>query len=299
MTPISPDQLPEFAVGHDVLAVPATRDIVELAHSRYADAEWRITPDQAAESVRSVRYGGARFRGMAPAAAQVQAQLALTESLVLVGPSVITGRDAQRLGLAATDHALFALPEEGGVAEATDMRAWALAVARHSGGAIIQSSGTVLRPDPASAVDLQLFSPDPQPMERVLSLLRPVLPRAATFTGEDGSTGIFVELEYDGTIVVALTRATRDVPLTLKSVDWREYGPHIYTASWLPPDSAELEAAEPSQLHLIARRRAAPLLARAVQHMQRELSGTVLDADGFLVSATVLKDRAMGRHTVG
>lgn len=296
MTPISAEALPEFAVGRDVLAIPSRHDIVALAESRYPQVSWKITPEEAASSQQSTRNVGARFRGMASAAEQVQPQLAVSGAVVLTGPTPLGSAAAQRCGLVATGHDLYVLPDVVGD-DLTQMRSWALAVARYTGGGILQSDGTSLRPDPEANVDLRLFSPDPQPMEGVLDVLRPVLPRARTFRLDDGSSGIFVELEYDGAIVATQTRATREVPLTLKNVDWREYGPHIYTMSWVPPQPAELGAAEPSQLHLIARRRAAPLVARSVQQLQKALSGTVLDADDFMVTAEALKDRAMGRHT--
>lgn len=298
MTSVTVEVLPTAVAGHDCLAIPSHRNIVALASARYEKPHWVVTPEEAqALSEQQTRgSGGARFRGAAAAVETVDPEFALSDTVRLRGPFALGSRDAQLCGLLAIDHSIYVLPELSGE-ELVAMRSWALAVAKHCWGSVIQASGTVLRPDPESLVDLRLYSPDPQPMSAVAEVVRSALPRVQAYQDTDGTEALYTTLEYDGTIVIRRSRATRDLPPALATVDWREYGPHIYEVSWIPPDPEELNQDEPSSLHLIARRRAAPLVARAIAKLRERFEGTVLDLEDFMVKPDDLQARAMGKHT--
>ncbi|GAA2236659.1 hypothetical protein GCM10010401_05930 [Rarobacter faecitabidus] len=289
--------LTPLAVQHDSLAIPAHRNIVALAAARFEKPHWVVTPEQAAAASAPTRgSGGARFRGAAIAVETVDPQFALTEGLIINGPFRIGARDAQGAGLLPVEHDIYVLPDADEATVAA-LREWAMAVARHCWGAVIQSSGNVLRPDPESLVDLRLYSPDPQPNEVVATALRPVLPQIQPFQDRDGSEALYMQLEYDGTIVIRRYRASRELPPALSTVDWREFGPHVYEVSWIPPAPEELDNPSPSALHLIARRRASQLVARAATVLREQYDGTVLDFEDFMVRPADLKARTQGKYT--
>ncbi|GAA2517397.1 hypothetical protein FB389_1056 [Rarobacter incanus] len=283
------------AAMHACLAIPEHRNIVALASAKFERPQWVVTPEESASSRQAPKMsGGARFRGAMSAPDPVDPQFALTPEIVLTGPLPLGPREAQQLGLLGVPHSIFVLPEvePGHVAE---LREWALAVAKHCWGGVIQESGTILRPDPESLVDLRLYSPDPQPMSIVQEVVRSVLPRAQEYQDSDGTTALYTTLEYDGTIVIKRSRATRDLPPALATVDWRDYGPHVYEVSWIPPDPEELTQEMPSSLHMIARRRAAPMVARTMAMLQQKFEGTVLDTEDFMVQSEALQARAQGK----
>ncbi|SNS64108.1 hypothetical protein SAMN06309944_1124 [Micrococcales bacterium KH10] len=279
----------------DYLVIPAHSDIMDLVAARYEDAAWLVTPEQAAASRQVAQSsGGARFRGAASVTEPVDAQLALSDDLILTGPTELSAQQAQAMGLGAVDHQLFMLPA-GSSLRHEALMAWAVAAARHCGGAVWYASGELERPDPEALVALRLFSPDPQPMGIVLEVVRSVLPRAQNYLRDDGSEALYTTSEYDGIITVTRDRAGRDLPSVLATVNWRDFGPHIYEVSWIPPEAMEIDPSDSSSLTGIARRRVAPMIAKAVILLRERFDGTVLDSDDFLVRPGDLEQRAKGR----
>ena len=65
---------------------------------------------------------------------------------------------------------------------------------------------------------------------------------------------------------LTLTAQRRNaVPVAVAAQQWGEHGPWTYAVTWVPPDPSELTAEQPSRLHLIARNRVAPVVARATR----------------------------------
>jgi len=297
MTTVLESTLPDSLVGRSVLALPASKDVFALAAARFPDAAWQIDPQEAAARSTPVRgSGGARFRGVQTAVEPVHPELALEPGLVLTGPFSCHARDAQALGLLAVEHDLYVFPEPQVTAHVGELRAWAIIAAKHSWGALLEPDGEVLRPDPEENIALRLFSPDPQPLDVVLERVRQALPSARVREKESGEQAIVATLEYDGSVLLRAGRAATAAPTALKTVDWRDYGPHVYTVEWLPP--ADLAAGEPAPLYVIARQRAALVIARAMTLLQRSLTGTVLDDDDVIVTEQDLADRVLGRRRV-
>ena len=84
--------------------------------------------------------------------------------------------------------------------------------------------------------------------------------------------------------------------MALSRLDWREFGPWSYHVSWQPPEPEELRSEHPSQLHLIARSRVEPSVARIAAALWRAVGGTVVDSGGFIVTPGELQDRATARR---
>ncbi|NNH06668.1 hypothetical protein HLB10_06095, partial [Cellulomonas fimi] len=179
---------------------------------------------------------------------------------------------------------------------------WTVAAARRVGGAVLPADGSrVVAPDPASAVGLTLWSAVPLPPQDVVPLLRPALAGARVGPTElpqptqaDPGTQPFslaATFEYDGVVTVQASRA-REVPLVLSTVDQRQYGTWAYRVEWQPPGDVEGPDDQPSQLHLIARSRVLPSVARVAATLWRVAGGTVVDSGGFVVPAEELAERS-------
>lgn len=179
---------------------------------------------------------------------------------------------------------------------------WTVAAARRVGGAVLPADGSrVVAPDPSSAVGLTLWSPVPLPPQDVVPLLRPALAGARVGPTElpqptqaDPGAQPFslaATFEYDGVVTVQASRA-QEVPLVLSTVDQRQYGTWAYRVEWQPPGDVEGPDDQPSQLHLIARSRVLPSVARVAATLWRVAGGTVVDSGGFVVTPEELAERS-------
>ncbi|ADG73086.1 conserved hypothetical protein [Cellulomonas flavigena DSM 20109] len=288
--------------GSHVLAVPRGTPVLEYARAWFPAAAWSREPATAAQAATAARPTGARFRGIALAAPDPAGVLSLDGVAEVVGPHPVEAAEARALGLPARPSDLYGLPT-GPVAGATvgpDLVAgWATAVARRAGGGILPAArDRAVVPDPAAAVDLTLWSAVPLSPDDALPLVRPSLSgsRLTLDAPPGGAIGFIVtaSYEYDGAVEVRCGRS-REVPAVLSTLDWREHGPWSYRVTWRPPDPMELEVPHPSQLHVIARQRVAPGIARVVAALWRAVGGTVVDAGGFLVPHAEVEERARPR----
>lgn len=295
MTPPVPPAL----VGSHVLALPAGADVLGLLRAWFPAARWEREP-AAAPAV--ARPTGARFRGIAVEPVATAGVLAVAEGVTVAGPHPCDAAAARAAGLPARDLDLYGLPvtTPPGAAVGADLLAgWATAAARRTGGSILPADGRhAVVPDSASALDLTLWSAVPVAAQDAVPLVRPALSGSRlgpTETPQQGAAATGFSLtatyEYDGAVVVRLARSA-EVPVVLSTLDWREHGPWGYHVTWRPPDPLELEVEHPSQLHVVARQRVAPAVARVTATLWRAAGGTVVDAGGFVVGAAELDERA-------
>ncbi|QCB94881.1 hypothetical protein [Cellulomonas shaoxiangyii] len=296
MTPPAP--VPPALDGLHVLALPAGSDVLALARAWFPEAGWERVPTAGQPAVRPT---GARFRGITVEPVATAGALVLAEGVTVTGPHPSDAAAARAMGLPAKDADLYGLPvvTPAGAAVTADLVAgWATAAARRTGGGIVPADRRyAVVPDPASALDLTLWSPVTIAAQDAVPLVRPALSGSRlgpTETPQQGSGAegfsLTATYEYDGAVIVRLTRS-REVPVVLSTLDWREHGPWGYHVTWRPPDPRELELEHPSQLHVVARQRVAPAVARVTATLWRAAGGTVVDAGGFVVPAAELDDR--------
>ncbi|MBO3086164.1 hypothetical protein [Cellulomonas fengjieae] len=287
--------LPRELDGLHVLVLPGGTDPLDLAAAWFPDAAWAREPVSAGEAAaRSRPMTGARFRGIAAEAADpAPGLLRLDGSTSLEGP--VPGGPAGQVDLYAL------VPAES---HAPDLAlAWMTAAARRAGGSVVTADrARVVVPDPGAAVDLTLWSAQPLSAQDALPLVRPAMSGARVGPTEvpqqaaDGLTfSVTATFEYDGAITVRTGRSA-EVPAALLRLDWRAYGPWSYRVSWQPPEPEELHVEQPSQLHLIARARVQPSVARVAAALWRAVGGTVVDSGGFVVPPEELQDRATARR---
>lgn len=180
---------------------------------------------------------------------------------------------------------------------------WAVAVARRLGGTLrVAPSGTILRPDIESSVDLTVLSQvwlDPQAARKVASAALPHVEfhRALTPFDEVSTAeflslevseayGLGSDLEADGRVDV-LAGLADDIPLALRPV-WQDATVISYQVRWTPLEIEDLEQEIPSLDTRIARRRAFDLVARVAAHLHGAIGGHIVDDDWFLVDPTEL-----------
>ncbi len=296
-----PHAVPPGLDGSHVLAVPRGTDLLALARAWFPDARWAREP--AREVARPAT--GARFRGISVATAPTTGALNLGGGVEVVGPYPFDAAAARTAGLPAQDCDLYGLPAAPvpGATLAPDvLTGWATAAARRTGGGILPAArDRAVVPDPAASVDLTLWSAVTVRAEDAVPLVRPALAGSRlgpTETPQPGRTGdgfsLTATYEYDGAVVVRCARS-QQVPVVLSTLDWREHGPWGYHVTWRPHDPLELELTHPSQLHVIARQRVAPSIARVVATLWRVAGGTVVDPGGFVVPHEELEARARER----
>ena len=286
-----PSAVPPELAGRHVLAVPRGTQVLPLAQAWFPDARWVREPVTTVARPMT----GARFRGLATAPTTHVGAIGLRDGAELVGPYPLDATTARASRLPAVDTDLWGLPD-GPAGDDGLVTAWATAAARHVGGSVVPASrDRALVPDPGAVVDLTLWSAVPVRAEDALPLLRPSLSGSRVTLGpaEPGGSGftIVATYEYDGAVVVHCSRA-REVPAVLATLDWREHGPWRYAVTWRPPAGYDLDADHPSQLHVIARQRVTPGIARVVTTLWRAAGGTVVDAGGFVVPPADVEARA-------
>lgn len=303
--------VPAPLVGRHVLVLPAGTDVRPLAAAWFPGATWERRPLDPGERPASARPTGARFRGIVVEAPRpTTGLLRLDATAALAGPVRLDEAVARALGLGARELDAWTLgtgddPEGTGAVGAGTRHdlaeGWTVAAARRVGGAVLPADGSrVVAPDPAAAVDLTLWSSLPLAPPDVVPLVRPALagarigpadlapPSAADPTAQPFS--VTAGFEYDGAVTIRAARA-REVPLVLSTVDQRQYGTWAYHVAWQPPDGTQLLAEQPSQLHLIARSRVTPSVARVAATLWRVAGGTVVDSGGFVVPPEELAER--------
>lgn len=290
--------------GSHVLAVPHGTDLLALARSWFPAASWAREPATAEQAAAARPVTGARFRGIAVAPPLTTGVLSLDGAVQVVGPTVLDAADARAWGLPARDTDLYGLPATpvpGATLTSELVTGWVTAVARRTGGGILPAArDRAIVPDPDAAIDLTLWSAVPLRPADALPLVRPALSGsrlsapAHTPGGDPDGFVLSATYAYDGEIEVRCARS-REVPVVLSTLDPREHGSWGYHVSWRPPDPLELELPHPSQLHVIARQRVAPAVARVVSALWLTVGGTVVDAGGFLVSPEEVDERARVR----
>ncbi|MDC7122568.1 hypothetical protein OMK64_13585 [Cellulomonas fimi] len=309
--------IPAPLVGRHVLLLPAGTDVRPLAAAWFPGAAWDRQPLDPGERPAAARPTGARFRGIVVEAPRpTTGLLRLDATAALDGPVRLGEPVARALGLGARELDAWtlvtgaepdaaadpdaAVPARSGRHELAE--GWTVAAARRVAGAVLPADGSrVVAPDPAAAVDLTLWSSLPLAPQDVVPLVRPALagarigpadapaPSAADPTAQPFS--VSAAFEYDGVVTIRASRA-REVPLVLSTVDQRQYGTWAYHVAWQPTDPTQLLAEQPSQLHLIARSRVTPSVARVAATLWRVAGGTVVDSGGFVVTPDELVDRS-------
>ena len=297
--------LPRDLEGRNVLVVPRGTDVVVLATAWFPDASWLREPVSADEAAKARPMTGARFRGISSVVAEAApGLLRLNGAASLEGPTSMGRAQAQSAGLAVPEVDLYALVPADPRASLDLVYGWMAAAARRAAGSIIPADRAlpVVVPDPGAALDLTLWSPMPLSAQDALPLVRPAMtgarvgptdvphPQPSAGTSAPPTFSVTATFEYDGAITVRTGRST-EVPVALSRLDWREFGPWSYHITWNPPEPEELRSEHPSQLHLIARSRVEPSVARIAAALWRAVGGTVVDSGGFIVPPGELQQR--------
>jgi hypothetical protein len=310
----------EHAASH-VLVLPevASAALPGLAGAWFADAGWEREPAQESRTRRTV---GARFRGSAPAEVEVApGRLRLGAEHRADGPFAVPAEHAAELGLPGPAQAWALGRADGGqdargprpstyddrdgivrafaaglpVDEELRVVQWAVAVARREGGVVLADGRTRLAPDPASAVDLSLFSRQALSAADLLAVLRSLVATADVESQEATPDGagrcrLVGPTPYDGALVVTAERAER-VPRSLAALDPGRYGPFAYHLAWWPQDPYELQVEQPSGVHVIARARMRAMVARLALLVQGRAGGVLVDDGGFVASVVDVERR--------
>jgi hypothetical protein len=314
--------VPPAYAGVHLLAVPCTPEagrtpLDALARAWFAGAAWVTRPTAPPRSPRPAV--GARFRGIVPAAEARPGELRLADGASAVGPFPLTPAQAEALHVARAAEAFALLVDDpaprGAPAPVPDDRdglarafaaglpqgvelqvlGWAVAAARRVGGAVVADGRTVLSPDPASGVDLTLYSDDVLTPADAVGVLRAVVPGARVVRGDaagEGPAGFVAagDTPYDGAVRLGVRRVA-EVPIALADLDRTEYGSYAYHLTWRPQDPYELEVERPSGVHAIARARVRVLVARLAAMLQGRLAGALVDDGGFVVRDRDLDER--------
>ncbi len=285
-------ELPSDLDGCHALAIPAGEDVRTLAAAWFADAGWEVFP-LAPEQASQESHG--RGRSGIPMAQSRPGRLRLAGHTALVGPVRLHTEEARAEGLPERELDLYGLP-----ASVTDPVAlgWLTAAARRTGGAVVSADRSqVIVPDQGTAVDLTLWSGAKLTASELVATVRPFLAGArvdqaqALIGAGDGAFSVEARFEFDGALTF-IAQPRDAVPVAVAAVEWGVHGPWTYYVAWVPPDPTELTAEQPSRLHLIARSRVSPVLARVVRALLQSAGGVVVDDGGFPVGPDELTRRA-------
>ncbi len=282
--------LPSDLDGCHALALPAGADPRALAAAWFAGALWEVFPLGAGASALAGATGRHNL-GAFPSSLSRPGRLRLTARAGLSGPWPLAARQAGGAGLPDHDLDLYALDPQ--VSDPLVL-GWMTAAARRTGGAVVSADRTqVIVPDAGSAVDLTLWTGTVVPPGDLVTAVRPFLAGSRPGPVQQlpgGGYALTSRFEFDGALT--LTAQPRDaVPVAVAAQSWGEHGPWTYAAAWVPPEPAELTAVQPSRLHLIARSRVAPVVARTARAMLQLAGGAVVDDGGFPIAADELARR--------
>lgn len=315
---------PEHASNH-VLVVPdawVPARVKGLADAWFPDVSWLKEP--VADAVPRPA-AGARFRGMTaaperqagpgvlgvggehgaagpfPVEESVSPQVGLAGGTAAYALGRVDGMLDARAGrpVSTDDRDGIARAFAAGLPEGEELRLvqWGVAVARKAGGVLLADGRHLLHPDPASAVDLALYSAQPVTTDELLGLLRSLVATADAEPGPTagGGSRLVARTPYDGSITVETEHVDR-VPRALVGVDWREYGPHVYRMSWVPQDPYELSLEQPSGVHVIARSRMRAVVARLTLLLHAKAGGAIVDDGAFLATVAEIERRTDDRR---
>lgn len=282
--------LPSDLDGCHALALPVGADVRALAVAWFAGGTWEVFPLGAGPAPLVAAADRHPLGGM-PVAPSRPGRLRLTARAHLSGPWPLPAAQAHAAGMPDRDLDLYAL--DPGVSDPLVL-GWMTASARHVGGAVVSADrAQVIVPDAGAAVDLTLWTAAVVPSGDLVTAVRPFLAGSrlgAVRQLPGGGYSMTSRFEFDGALTLAAQ--PRDaVPVAVASQQWGEHGPWTYAVTWVPPDPSELTAEQPSRLHLIARSRVAPVVARAARAMLQLAGGVVVDDGGFPVSDDELARR--------
>lgn len=164
----------------------------------------------------------------------------------------------------------------------------ALACARRLAAALRTDGGVLLEPDPASAVDLSVYSPtwlEPDALHQVLvgrlpglELMPGVDPVAHSRL--DGYGAAWYPEGAHGCLVLLEVEAVELLPAALASLGWTASGVIAYHARWV----TEVPEREPdTRAGLRHRQHVSGAVAQAALALHEAVGGVILDEDGFLV----------------
>ena len=164
------------------------------------------------------------------------------------------------------------------------------ACARRLAGALRVTTGVILEPDPASAVDLTLHSPhwlDPDALAAVLASAMPgleLLPGAELVHQEghhlDGYGATWHADDRGGAHVLVEVEAAEVMAPAIRNAAWTQGGVISYLLRWIDDDAPS----QPSRASVRRRERARAAIEKAALALHSAAGGEILDEDGFLVS---------------
>ncbi|UNX54679.1 hypothetical protein MF406_17675 [Georgenia sp. TF02-10] len=282
---------PGLAAPHHLLVLPAdvtAEEVEALAVSRSEAAGWvgpgelQLVPGATLTGPWRLDDGARAGLGLPDWSAQ---------AYLLTAPTERSG--ALPLELHGVDPLLDAFPE--GVPTGTEAETLghlrALARRLH-GGVLLAGTGTVLVPDPASAVDLTLHSPVWLEHDACLGVLAQVLPQVRSVLDDVPAAvaevqeleGYALVADLGGGDLLAVEVAGEDEPpVVLRGTEWAQGGVVTYEVRWRPRLPEQARAAAPAPAVRRARARAGELIERATAALHAAAGGAVTDDDGFLV----------------
>ncbi|MGH8964425.1 MAG: hypothetical protein ACRDXB_03720, partial [Actinomycetes bacterium] len=97
------------------------------------------------------------------------------------------------------------------------------------------------------------------------------------------SYGLASDLGLDGSITVEVI-GEETLPLLVRDLPWAASGAICYHVRWDPPDLYEANQEFPQPAHVVARRRAADLVAKMAVAIQVAVGGEIADEADFLLA---------------
>lgn len=178
----------------------------------------------------------------------------------------------------------------------------ALACARRLAGAVRTTTGVLLEPDPASAVDLTIYSPlwlEPAALHHVLTpalpgleVLAGVSPEAAADLDGYGAAVTLSDPGAHGELLTIEVEGVEMLPAALAALEWTRSGVVSYRIHWVQQEQAGDAAGETDAAERGARRTREAVLRRVEETaavLHEAVGGEILDEDSFLVDPGQLR----------
>ena len=170
-------------------------------------------------------------------------------------------------------------------------------IARRLGGEIrIAGSGHVLAQDPASAVNLNVYTDDPPPPARLQEILTELFGQVNQVSAADEEGGshqphaMLIELGSGSQMLVGMRPADR-VPRALRWEQWVRPRLYQYEVSWANSFQHTLPTGHLSRVGMRQRADAAQAVALAAAALADEAQNlAIIDEDDFLVSVEELRE---------